>query len=662
MSTVDSETKPATRAPRFEDIPAALTREHAWVGWRWERDDKGKWTKPLYVLSTVGPQAGRKASTTDATTWRPFEDALILFDSRRWDGIGIVLVAGLACIDLDGVIDEQGAAHPEAQRIVDALDGGYVEVSPSGRGLHVFVRGTLPSGWRKTNQWAIPLEMYDSVSGRYMTVTGCRWPSMRPDGQEIPDRTHALSELHATVAAVIDEHPKGSGAAGAAESDLSRKVARPPGEPLRDEVSILTRARLARNGAKFSRLWAGDISGYPSPSEADLALCRELAFWTGSDAVIIDRLFRQSGLMRAKWDTRHGAQTYGAMTLAKALAACGEIYGGARNPGRAANGAAAPPPEPEDGHGGLGLVTLGELLAEPNEAHKWVLEGRLPAGGLGLLAGKPKAGKSTLARCLAHAVARGEPCLGFTTIRGPVIYLALEEKRAEIREHFRALGGTDDEQIFVLCAAAPLDALERLRREAETRHPVLIIIDPLFRFVRVHDGNDYATMTAALEPLLVLARETSACVLLVHHLGKGQRNDGDNVLGSTAIFGAVDSALLMKRGLKYRTLLSIQRYGEDLEEITLALDPITRTVTAGGTLAAAEQADAERRILKFLAGTSTPVTEAEIADGVVCRTQPLRAALRALVAAGKVGRSGRGGKADPFQYALGTSTMEGGLL
>jgi RecA-family ATPase len=55
---------------------------------------------------------------------------------------------------------------------------------------------------------------------------------------------------------------------------------------------------------------------------------------------------------------------------------------------------------------------------------------------------------------------------------------------------------------------------------------VLIIIDPLFRFVRVEDGNDYATMTAALEPLLVLARETGACVLLVHHLGKGDRNDG----------------------------------------------------------------------------------------------------------------------------------------
>jgi hypothetical protein len=307
----------------------------------------------------------------------------------------------------------------------------------------------------------------------------------------------------------------------------------------------------------------------------------------------------------------------------------------------------------------LGLVSIGEILSEPDEEHAWIVDQRLPAGGLGLFAGKPKSGKSTNARCLALSVARGNPWLGHATTQGAVIYLALEEKRAEVRDHFRALGAAAEDPIFVLCASAPSDALERLRREAERLHPVLIIIDPLFRFVRVEDGNDYAIMTAALEPLLVLARETGAHVLLVHHLGKGERNDGDSVLGSTAIFGAVDTALLMKRSARYRTLLSIQRYGEDLEETVVTLDPDTREVSRGGTRDEAEQADAARLILGFLAGTSSPVTEAELADAVEARTRVQRAALRALVVAGHVDRSGRGGKSDPFRYSAGTRTPEG---
>ena len=70
----------------------------------------------------------------------------------------------------------------------------------------------------------------------------------------------------------------------------------------------------------------------------------------------------------------------------------------------------------------------------------------------------------------------------------------------------------------------------------------------------------------------------------------------------------------------------------------------------------AEQAEAERLILEFLAVTDAPVTEAEL-DVVSCRTQPKRAALRTLVAAGKVARAGCGGKADPFRYSCSLSIV-----
>jgi primase-polymerase (primpol)-like protein len=65
-----------------------------------------------------------------------------------------------------------------------------------------------------------------------------------------------------------------------------------------DDQKLLDKAMNAANGDKFRRLWEGDISDYPSHSEADLALCYLLAFWTGGDTIKMDKLFRQSGLYR----------------------------------------------------------------------------------------------------------------------------------------------------------------------------------------------------------------------------------------------------------------------------------------------------------------------------------------------------------------------------
>ena len=64
------------------------------------------------------------------------------------------------------------------------------------------------------------------------------------------------------------------------------------------------KARAARNGAKFSRLWEGDISGYPTASEADVALLAMLLYWTDKDEDRASLLFEQSGLCREKWTGR----------------------------------------------------------------------------------------------------------------------------------------------------------------------------------------------------------------------------------------------------------------------------------------------------------------------------------------------------------------------
>jgi hypothetical protein len=98
-------------------------------------------------------------------------------------------------------------------------------------------------------------------------------------------------------------------------------------------------------------------------------------------------------------------------------------------------------------------------------------------------------------------------------------------------------------------------------------------------------------------------------------------------------------------------LASIQRYGQDLEEITLTLDPISREILAGPPRREADLAEAAALILRYISTASGPVTEAEIDGAIEVRRQVWKRALRDLVAGNQITRTGRGGKADPFRYS-----------
>src|SRR5262249_32924085 len=153
--------------------------------------------------------------------------------------------------------------------IVDRL-GGYTETSVSGTGVHIICRGALPPGRRRKGR----IEMYECA--RYFVVTGHGTPV------GIEDRSNRLAALHAHV----------FGSAVDAESVNSTEV--DAGGTSMTDDEVLDVARHAANGAKFERLWSGDITGYSSRSEADLALCCRLAFYTRGDAARVDRLFRLS--------------------------------------------------------------------------------------------------------------------------------------------------------------------------------------------------------------------------------------------------------------------------------------------------------------------------------------------------------------------------------
>lgn len=303
--------------------------------------------------------------------------------------------------------------------------------------------------------------------------------------------------------------------------------------------------------------------------------------------------------------------------------------------------------------GGFRLTKLDDLMNEPEESASYVVEGRLPTGGLSVLASKPKAGKTTLSRNLALAVSRGEDFLGCRTTQGPVILLSLEEKRSEVRAHFRAMGATGEEPILIHCEHAPEAAFIALSQIINTHKPVLIIIDPLQKLMRVKDSNDYAQVTLALEPFMILARQSGAHLTVAHHLGKGERADAtDSILGSTALFGGVDTAIILKRSERYRTIQSVQRYGVDLPETVLEFDPDTRTLTLGESKSKAEEERISAAMVEYLGKVKNLQTEPEILNAVEGRQAVKRAAIRVLFTAGKVTRQGTGKRGEPFTYGL----------
>lgn len=256
---------------------------------------------------------GKKARANDESTWGKFDQAAgLLLRHKALYGLGFQLgesadsKSGFVGIDLDDCVDENGQIAAWAKRIIDHLDC-YTEVSPSGTGIRIFCRGQLPEGRRKQGN----VEMYDS--GRFLTVTGNQ---LDESPKTVEERTTELSQLHADVFGE-SKQPRGR----TAKSSLP---------PSLDDQKLLKVARNARNGPQFKRLWRGDIGGYESQSEADLALCSHLAFYADNDSARVDRLFRQSSLMRPKWDERHSGDgmTYGEMTVAKAIASTTKTYQG----------------------------------------------------------------------------------------------------------------------------------------------------------------------------------------------------------------------------------------------------------------------------------------------------------------------------------------------
>ena len=139
-------------------FPAELQQMPNWVFWKLEeRGDKS--TKVPYTID------GYLASTADPSTWTTFSNASDAFIFSNYDGLGCVIQPPYVGIDLDKCRDPQTkVVEPWAMEAITMLNS-YTELSPSGCGFHVWVKGTLPGGGNRNGR----VEVY--THGRYFTVT-----------------------------------------------------------------------------------------------------------------------------------------------------------------------------------------------------------------------------------------------------------------------------------------------------------------------------------------------------------------------------------------------------------------------------------------------------------------------------------------------------------
>ncbi len=291
---------------KYEVIPPEMKSLKQWVIWGVSTE------KPKCPYNPNKPNV--RAEADNAATWADFETAAAASARLGRGGIGFELGNGIAGIDLDHVINDDGEPCEEARTIVDMMNS-YTEYSPSGRGLHILFRVSETEETLRERLGGklggknSSIELYFGV--HYLTVTGNPYGEVRP----LADRTKEALQIYSEYLAKTEKKKP------AQRAENSPHVSKPKVSKPEDmsDSELWERMFNAPNGRYIQALYYGDISGYGSQSEADLALCNHLAFWTGNDGRRMDMMFRESGLMRDKWDEQHGEMTYGEMTIAEAI-------------------------------------------------------------------------------------------------------------------------------------------------------------------------------------------------------------------------------------------------------------------------------------------------------------------------------------------------------
>jgi hypothetical protein len=289
---------------------------------------------------------------------------------------------------------------------------------------------------------------------------------------------------------------------------------------------------------------------------------------------------------------------------------------------------------------GFTAKTVAEQMNSVSQEQSWLIDGLLPANGLGLLIGPPKKGKSTLARQAAVAVADGTDFLGRKVKQGKVLYSSLEETEANCIAHLKKLGLKNPQNILLRYGSAP--TTNQLRNMLKQQSIRLVVLDTLFKCVQVKAVNDYVTVLNALKPVVETAHEVGAHVLGIHHM-----NQTGGTLGSTAIEAGTDVNIFFDREGEKGLIWTAPRYGEALEKTTLAFDKQRQSYSLGKPQLLLRREEMAAEMVEFIRhnpGATRPLVFAAV-EG---RTAEKHKAFE--LTKPHIKRYGTGLKGNPYRY------------
>jgi putative DNA primase/helicase len=282
----------------FQNIPTELKNTPHWILWRSEKRD-GKPTKVPYQIS------GEMAQSNNKRSWSTFPTVVKFYEKGGYDGIGFMFSKDdpFVGIDIDHCVNE-GALTELAEDVIETVQS-YTEYSPSGDGIHIIAKGKLPlkgPGTGRKNP-SLGLEVYRH--GRYFTFTGNSLGDV-----PVEERTEEFKDL-------FEKYLK--------EKEVPKKSPKKETRS-KEDISALPNSELwgkmfnSKSGDKIKDLFQGMLINNDH-SSTDMALCNHLAFWTDRDATKMDSMFRESSLIREKWDKPHASDgsTYGEMTINMAI-------------------------------------------------------------------------------------------------------------------------------------------------------------------------------------------------------------------------------------------------------------------------------------------------------------------------------------------------------
>lgn len=292
------------REPVWKNIPDEMKKYNRWLCWK-AVPDKKEPEKMNKVPVDLNGQFLYEWQKRELFSFSEVKQAV-----KAGFAVGIGFSQGgtpYQCVDLDNAKGIEFISE-ELQSITNA---GYAERSPSGRGLHVWVIGNVPSDIGRKRKTTNGEEIEFFTNTGWVTVSGDRYNDLEP--QERQNLIDSIIEKYNFKKEKLKPQP---GAVNYEPNNLN-------------EAEIIRAMNQSKAGSKISSLMRGDISDYNDDwSSADQALANYLAFFSKKDYGMMDAIFRQSGLYREKWDKKHRSDgaTYGQITLGKAIADTTNVY------------------------------------------------------------------------------------------------------------------------------------------------------------------------------------------------------------------------------------------------------------------------------------------------------------------------------------------------